>query len=87
MTVKEEPQFAAETFEEKKTRVLAARIGLTTTWVLSVDHLKLGVDSDEFYFFFWPLCLLSTGLFVFLWFSLVVINEVIYMRTSGEEIY
>jgi len=31
MTVKEEPQFAAETFEERKTRVLAARIGLTTT--------------------------------------------------------
>ena len=31
ITVKEEPQFEAETFEQRKTRVLAARVGLTTT--------------------------------------------------------
>ena len=45
MTIIEEPQFAAETFEQKKTRILAARIGLTTTWVfffLSVDDLEFG---------------------------------------------
>jgi hypothetical protein len=36
MTIKEEPQFAAETFEQRKTRILSARIGLTTTWVFSV---------------------------------------------------
>jgi hypothetical protein len=31
--VKEEPQFAAETFEEKKARILASRPGLTLTYV------------------------------------------------------
>ena len=31
ITVKEEPQFATETFEQRKTRVLTARVGLTTT--------------------------------------------------------
>ena len=29
--IKEEPQFAAETFEERKARVLASKPGLTTT--------------------------------------------------------
>jgi antitoxin component HigA of HigAB toxin-antitoxin module len=31
VTVKEEPQFAGETFEERKTRVLNSRPGLTMT--------------------------------------------------------
>ncbi|KAF8811212.1 cytochrome P450 [Phlegmacium glaucopus] len=31
ITIKEEPQFAAETFEQRKTRVLSARPGLTLT--------------------------------------------------------
>ena len=49
MTVKEEPQFAAETFEERKTRILAARIGLTTTWVFfSVDRLELVLMNFTF---------------------------------------
>ena len=32
LSVKEEPQFAHETFEERKTRVIASRQGLTTTY-------------------------------------------------------
>ena len=35
VTIKEEPQFATETFEQRKTRILSARAGLTITWVLS----------------------------------------------------
>jgi hypothetical protein len=31
VTVKEEPQFAGETFEERKTRVLNTKPGLTMT--------------------------------------------------------
>jgi len=31
ITIKEEPKFAAETFEQKKTRILSARLGLATT--------------------------------------------------------
>lgn len=34
ITVKEEPQFANETFQERKTRVLSAGPGLTLTYVL-----------------------------------------------------
>ena len=33
ITVKEEPQFTGETFEERKTRVLKCWNGLTLTWV------------------------------------------------------
>ena len=78
ITVKEEPQFAAETFEERKTRVLAARVGLTTTWVLFLcGWFKVG-DTDDFFF----LPLFFVGLFVFLWFSLVVheVNNNIWGR-------
>jgi hypothetical protein len=54
LTVKEEPQFATETFEERKTRVLAARAGLTTTWVFfSVDNLEVEIT----YFIFSSLTL------------------------------
>ena len=42
MTVKEEPKFAAETFEERKTRILSARIGLTTTWVFFCGSFGIG---------------------------------------------
>ena len=34
MTIKEEPQFVAETFEQRKKRILSARLGLTLTWVI-----------------------------------------------------
>lgn len=33
LSVKEEPQFAHEMFEERKARVIASRQGLTTTYV------------------------------------------------------
>ena len=33
MTIKEEPQFVAETFEQREARVLSTRLLLTTTWV------------------------------------------------------
>ena len=33
ITIKEEPQFAGETFEERKSRILSARLGLTLTYV------------------------------------------------------
>ena len=64
LTIKEEPQFAAETFEQRKTRILSTRLGLTTTWVFlwMMDFILMNV------FFGLPL----TDLFVFLWFSLVV---------------
>lgn len=35
ITVKDEPEFANETFEQRKDRVLACRAGLTITYVLS----------------------------------------------------
>jgi len=31
ITIKDEPQFAGETFEERKSRILSARAGLTLT--------------------------------------------------------
>ena len=34
--VTEEPQFAAETFAQRKERILSARPGITTTYVPSV---------------------------------------------------
>ena len=34
ITIKEEPQFASETFEERKSRILSARLGLTLAYVL-----------------------------------------------------
>ena len=33
VTIKEEPQFAAETFEQRKARILSLRFSLTLTWV------------------------------------------------------
>ena len=33
ITVKDEPQFAGETFEERKSRILSTRAGLTLTYV------------------------------------------------------
>jgi hypothetical protein len=66
LTVKEEPQFATETFEERKTRVLAARAGLTTTWVFffSVDNLEVDITYEFLFYFHLPYP--SVGLFVFL---------------------
>ena len=63
--VKEEPQFANETFEERKTRVLATRAVLTLTYVFVffVELLNWFFSSSlPFYI----------GLFVFLWSSLAV---------------
>ena len=34
ITIKEEPQFADETFEERKSRVLSAHLALTLAYVL-----------------------------------------------------
>lgn len=34
ITIKEELQFAAETFEQRKTRILSTRLGFTITWVV-----------------------------------------------------
>ena len=34
ITIKEEPQFASETFEERKSRILSARLALTLSYVL-----------------------------------------------------
>ena len=39
--IKEEPQFAAETFEQRKTRILSSRFALAVMWVFSVDDFKL----------------------------------------------
>ena len=34
ITIKEEPKFAGETFEERKSRILSVRAGLTLSYVL-----------------------------------------------------
>jgi hypothetical protein len=34
ITIKEEPQFTGETFEERKSRILSARLALTLAYVL-----------------------------------------------------
>jgi hypothetical protein len=39
ITIKEEPKFAGETFEERKSRVLSTRLGLTLTYVLQYNHV------------------------------------------------
>jgi hypothetical protein len=36
ISVKEEPQFAHETFEERKERILAYRLGITLTYVVTM---------------------------------------------------
>lgn len=58
VSVKEEPQFAHETFEERKVRIIAARQGLTTTYVVM-------------FFFCLPMILKPNSIapFVFLWSS------------------
>ena len=33
IAIREEPQFAGETFEERKSRILSTRLGLTLTYV------------------------------------------------------
>ena len=78
MTVKEEPQFAAETFEQRKARILSVSLGLTTTWVFP------WMIWSWYWWMCFFFCLPSIiGLFVFLWFSLVVHKVT---QTSGEEI-
>ena len=39
ITIKEEPKFASETFEERKSRVLSTRLGLTLTYVFCNNHV------------------------------------------------
>ena len=41
MPIKEELHFTAETFEERKRRILSARVGLTMTWVFPWMELIL----------------------------------------------
>ncbi len=44
--IKDEPEFSAETFEEKKTRILRGRQGITLTFVLfSIAHICLAKCS------------------------------------------
>ncbi|KAJ3846377.1 cytochrome P450, partial [Lentinula lateritia] len=47
--VKEEPQFASETFEERKARVLASKPGLTITCASSVNVLITGTSLLALY--------------------------------------
>ena len=39
ITIREEPKFASETFEERKSRVLSTRLGLTLTYVFCNNHV------------------------------------------------
>jgi len=46
ITVKEEPQFAAETFEQRKARLLDCNTVITLTYVFPVDRAFM-VESDQ----------------------------------------
>jgi len=49
ITVKEEPQFAGETFNERKSRVLSAKPGLTVTYVSYYSYPNvMGNYSDKY---------------------------------------
>ena len=39
--IKEEPQFVGETFEERKSRILSARAGLTLTYVFFFSFFRI----------------------------------------------
>jgi hypothetical protein len=39
--LKEEPQFAHESFEERKTRVLAAKAGISLTYVTGFQYIEV----------------------------------------------
>ena len=59
ITIKEEPQFAGETFDERKSRVLSARAGLTLTYVFGIAPSLMEVLINLLFF-------LLQGRFVFL---------------------
>ena len=41
IAIKEEPQFAGETFEERKSRILSVYPGLTLTYVIFHFHFRI----------------------------------------------
>jgi hypothetical protein len=48
ITIKEEPQFAGETFEERKSRILSARQGLTLSYVLKQPlFFQVWIDKNK----------------------------------------
>ena len=49
ITIPEEPQFAGETFEEKKSRILSARQVLTLTYVIFIFIFISRVDKKMIY--------------------------------------
>jgi len=49
ITVKEEPQFAAETFEQRKSRLLDCSSALTLTYVLLFDCTFIAEFDHEDY--------------------------------------
>jgi integral membrane sensor domain MASE1 len=48
--IKEEPQFASETFEQRKARILSSRFALAVMWVFSVDDLDFILMNVVFSF-------------------------------------
>ena len=60
IAIKEEPQFAGETFEERKSRILSVRAGLTLTYVFFFFIYISGLMKDDDFIVFY------LGLFVFL---------------------
>ena len=47
ITIKEEPQFAGETFEERKSRILSVRAGLTLTYVIFISIFTSGLMISD----------------------------------------
>lgn len=45
ITIKEEPQFASETFEERKSRILSASLGLTLTYVFQQSFFLSNISG------------------------------------------
>ena len=48
ITIKEEPQFVGETFEERKTRILSSRRSVTITYVSKQEPLSGLIKIDFF---------------------------------------
>ena len=49
ITIKEEPQFVGETFEERKTRILSSRRSVTITYVSKQEPLSGLIKIDLFF--------------------------------------
>ena len=74
ITVKEEPQFAHETFEERKARILACHAGLTVTYVFP------RFESTEFWVYF-------TGQIAFLWLLPAEHEDYVLISSNASCIY